>query len=237
MEAGKPAAYGQGSQERTEQQGEHLADDEQEGRKETLFGVRVNERDGKGNDERRKQVDENGVGGEGRSVSSEFAGDDGGGCGRGAYQAYHGSFHDNLSGHVGEKVEEKGREAESARLYQQQPQVPRAGLQFVRVNLAEGDEKHGEDEQGLQDGNAGQRERFERGKQGDVGESQIADNACQHGDRKSPSLQKRYYFHCFLPYLQCKGSFFSPSLFRFAGDYLPGSIILLTFAPHYGQLC
>lgn len=234
MEAGKPASYNQCGQERTEQQGEHLADDEQEGRKETLFRVRVNERDGEGDDERRKQVDENGVSGEGGCVSSELAGDDS--CGRscGAYQAYHDTFHNNLSGHVGEKVEEESREAESSRLYQQQPEVPCAGLQVVRVNLAEGDEEHGKDKQRLQDCDTCQCERFERGKQGEVGESQVADNACQHGDRKSPDLQKGYYFHRFFFICVCKDRLFTPCLFRFAGDYLSGSIILLTFAPHYG---
>ena len=174
--------------QRQQQQGEHLAEYQRRGSEGFEVRVGMHQRHHGGNEKRRGEVDEHGVGGDVVDVAAEPTGDYGSRRGRRTDEAYHRPFEHHPQAAVGHYHKHAAYGGEEAALDGEQPPMPAAQAQLPRVDLAEGEEQHGEDEQRLHDGH-GAVGRGARGfERGDAGIDEVAENACQYGDYESPVL-------------------------------------------------
>ncbi len=143
------------------------------------------------NDGGRCQVDQDGVGGESGRVAAQLTRDHCRGGGGGADEAEHGSFDNDpdagrqLFSCQGYGQRECGK---GEGLHEQEPAVPAPELERVRVDFAECDEQHQEDEYRLNDGDAVQQERTHVAENRDGGTEKVARRAGKHGYGERPVL-------------------------------------------------
>jgi len=137
---------GPGCQKRTKQKGDNAGEDEEESRPKGFFCERVDEREEGGNDEAGSQVGKEGICREVLDGSAEFAGYDGGSCGRRHNKTKHQALREITI--AGEQVNaDIGSEAEDD-LRGEDDTVPTMKAQVEGVDLAEGEEEHPKDEPG-----------------------------------------------------------------------------------------
>ena len=81
----------------------------------------MHDRHERGYKQGRGKVDEDGIGGDVVDIPSEFLGHDSPGCGRRAYQTYHGPLQHNAQSAVRQHDEHTSDAGEETALYEQQP--------------------------------------------------------------------------------------------------------------------
>lgn len=143
-------------------------------------------RDHERNQQGRRQVAENGVGCDVRRAASQFAGDDGRGCGHRTDKTYHRPFENNPRPTLWYSHGYSAEPQKHTRLKREQPPVPPAQFQMSWIDLAESDEKHCENQKRLHHFHRGKRLRVDGIEERYADKKKITSDTCQNGENQNP---------------------------------------------------
>lgn len=181
-----------GRKTRQDQQREDLRHDHTEGHPEIYFCYRVHQRNNQWHQHSSENVYKNDIGGDTRDITAKFAGDNGCCCSCRTDEAEHGTFykHHPVSTfhrkHGNKQISNYTQKGEKSSLNKKKPPMPSMRFEILRLNTAEGQEQHREDEHRLQKPYHIGKERSEAMKA--RGCVVYKKNGCsrRHSDRKHP---------------------------------------------------
>lgn len=182
--------YDVGQQHRHDQDEDDMTENVEEGRQERDFVVFFDERKANGNKNCRDEIRQERVGAHLFEASAEFLRDDGCGCGTGRNDADEQGFHEYervADGSIGE--DERHRDEDEGDLRHACPDVPFHGTHPMEIDLAKRHEKNHEHKNRQNPVEHGAGPSCDGVEYRHVGEKQIAERTCQHGDGKRPVFE------------------------------------------------